>query len=203
MASISCRCGDVVIHFTCDTPRVTTECCCNHCFARVRHLEELGGPKILSNDKPLLNTKWDNKLIVEKGREKLFAYKMTPKTMVLNIASSCCHTFLLGRNSVYDANCVTTGDDFPAFSDNTKTLRPSSRWFSNQWGSERLSKLDYVIGIWVNEKDGSLVGEDGWEKVLAVHMTAMQSDIRPHATGETFEQIIESIGVDNIKIVSN
>jgi hypothetical protein len=166
-------------------------------------LEKLGGPKIPSNDQPLVNTKWDNKVVVVKGQDQLFAYKVSPETLVVNIASSCCHTFLLGRNNMYDANCVTTGDDFGVFSENATRLDPASRWFSNQWDSERLSKLKPVTGIWVNEKDGSLVGEDGWEKVLEAHMTAMQSDILPGVEGDTFDQLIESVGVDNIKIVSS
>ena len=202
MASISCRCGTVKIQFTSDTPRVTTECCCNHCFSRVGYLETLGGPKIPSSDKPLLASKWDNKVkITESGRDKLYAYKMTPETGVINIASTCCHTFLLGRHSGYDANCVPTSDDFSIFSRNSKRMASSSRWFSNQWDKDRLSKLDYIPGIWVNEKDGSLSGDQGWEPIFEAHKAAMESDISQGAEGESFEEIIDSIGRDKIKIV--
>lgn len=56
------------------------------------------------------------------GRDKMFAYKMNPHTMVVNIASSCCHTFLLVRNPEYDKSCVTTSDDFPVFDDGMEPI---------------------------------------------------------------------------------
>ena len=205
MASVSCRCGSVVLRFASDRPRVTTECCCNHCFARVRYLAELGGPQIPSKDKPLVNSKWDNSFVVEKGRGNLFAYKMTKGTAVFNIATKCCHTFMLGRNDIYDAQCVTTCDDFPLFSGNIR-LSPSSRWFSNQWSPERLSKLENpsLIGIWVNEDDNSLTGDAGWEQVYETHKAAMESAIVTQhplgVTSETFKDLIDTVG--DIKIVA-
>lgn len=125
-------------------------------------------------------------------------------TQVLNIATTCCHTFLLGRHSVYDSNCVTTSSDFPTWR-NTANVLPflaSSRWFSNQWETERLAQYPPLVGIWVREGDGSITGEQGWEEVFAKHMEGLQREIAEDAPGETFDAIVDSIlGRDNSKVI--
>jgi hypothetical protein len=165
-------------------------------------LENLGGPKVPS--KPLLASKWDNKVKIISGRDKLHVYKMNSETLVINISSTCCHTFLLGRHPEYDANCVTTSSDFPVFKDAENRVA-ASRWFPNQWDKERLSKYDddKLIGIWVQEEDGLMVGEDGWEDVFKAQIESMTREIPEGAEGETFDQIVDSVGQDNITIVSD
>lgn len=199
-ASITCKCGNVELGFTSRSPRVTTECCCNHCFSRVQYLQKLGGPKVSS--KPLLASKWDNKVRVIKGRENLHIYKLTEHTQVINIASSCCYTFLLGRHPGYDTNCVTTSSDFPIWKNADRPFSASSRWFSNQWTSERLKHYPPLIGIWVNELDNSITGEKGWEAVFKTHMEMMDQRIPMNAVGETFDEIVESIGHEKVIITS-
>ena len=105
-SSIKCRCGEVEIKFPSNKPRVSTECCCNHCHNRLQYLASLGGPA--PPDSPLVASKWENCMQIVSGEENLFAYKVNPNTKVMNIASKCCKTFLLGRQPEYDANCVTT-----------------------------------------------------------------------------------------------
>ena len=212
MASITCRCGKVELKFpTSSSPRISTECCCNHCFQRVKYLEELGGPTV--PDKPLLASKWDNKIEIVKGQNELFAYKLSPETLVTNIASNCCKTFLLGRHSGYDGNCVTTSSNFPIFHNVEKeeNMIPSSRWFVNQWSSERLAKYpSKLVGIWVNDDDGSIVGEEGWEEIFKIHQAKMQAEIPTTddddddgVEGLSFDEILDTIiGKGNIRIVS-
>ena len=132
---------------------------------------------------------------------------MNATTQVTNIASSCCHTFMLGKHSVYDANCVTTSSDFPIFAGETN-MEPSSRWFSNQWDEERLSKCSrQLVGIWVNEDDGTLVGDDGYEDVLKAHLACMERPIKQE-DGDTrgqsmsFNDIVDKIGRDRVKIMN-
>ena len=199
---MSCRCGKLKIQFTSKSPKVSTECCCDHCFARVQCLEAVGGPSV-NTDQPLLASKWDDKIkFVKGGIDDLKSYKMNPSTQVTNIASKCCHTFLLGKHSVYDTNCVTTSSDFPIF-EGDPNLEPSSRWFSNQWPKERLAKCSRrLVGIWVNEEDGSLVGEPGFEDVLNNHLASIERPIQEGTEGVSFDEIITSIGKDKVQIIS-
>lgn len=199
---MTCRCGNVQIDFATTMPRVSTECCCNHCFARVKYLEQLGGSSVPTKV-PLLNSKWDNRITVVKGRDILFAYKLTPMSEVLNIASTCCHTFLLGRHPGYDANCVTTCSDFPIWTNRDGPFIASSRWFSNQWQPELLNKIPKLVGIWVNQEDGSIQGEPGWEEVFQIQVECMQREIRHDATGESFDDVLDAIGRDKIIVVNN
>jgi hypothetical protein len=192
MASLSCHCGKVKLRLTSKSPRVSTECCCNSCFRRVKCLQDLGGPPV-EMDKPIVCIKWDNRVIVEQGSDHLMAYKLTPDTKMVNIASSCCHTFLLGRNAEYDAHCFTTNQGPPVYNQHYVEIPPSSRWFSSQWSQERLDKLEPLIGIWV-DGDGNLTGEDGWEPVFEKQMQAMNAAIPSDSKGETFEQVLESLG---------
>jgi len=206
MASVSCRCGSVTIRFPSKSPRVTTECCCDHCLARVRFLEGKGGPKIPTDHegdpRPLLASKWDNRFQVVRGRDKLFVYKMNPGTMVVNVASSCCHTFMLGRHPGYDANCVTTSDDFPVYDVETELIAPTSRWFANQWDPERLARFDPLPALWVvADDDMALTGVEGWEAVYEAQTASMERDIPQGATGETFDDLVHSLG-DNVLIAS-
>lgn len=80
-------------------------------------------------------------------------------------------------------------------------LQPSSRWFANQWDKKRLEPYDKLVGIWVNEDDGSITGEDGYEQVLEDHMVCMNREISPSDAliGETFEELLDTIG--NIRII--
>jgi hypothetical protein len=61
--------------------------------------------------------------------------------------------------------------------------------------------FDKLVGIWVQE-DGSLTGEDGWEKVVQEHLESIQREIPKGVEGETFDEIVDSIGRENI-IVSD
>jgi hypothetical protein len=199
-ASITCQCGKIEIAFTSKSPRISTECCCNHCFARVKYLYALGGSNV--PQKPLLASKWDNKVQILKGREFLHYYKLTKETLVINIASSCCHTFLLGRHPCYDTNCVTTSSDFPIWKNAEMPFIASSRWFSNQWRPEHLAQHPPLIGIWVNELDNSITGDKGWEPVFKTHLDSMNRAIPTDAEGETFDQIIDSIGKEKLAVIS-
>jgi hypothetical protein len=207
MASVACRCGKVELQLSSAEPRVSTECCCDHCFRRVRFLEGRGGPEV--PDRPLLNSKWDNRVQVVRGRDLLFAYRLEPASQVVNVASRCCHTFLLGRHPGYDASCVTTASDFPVFhgADREK-MKPSSRWFSNQWTPERLARFQPLVGMWqvVNEEDGggggSITGDDGFEEVLKAQLESMQREIPKGAMGLSFDEILAGIGRDKILVVS-
>lgn len=135
----------------------------------------------------------------------MFAYKLTSHSNVLNIASSCCYTFLLGRNDEYDANCVTTtivdedDDDGvgPVWGEKYEFIEPSSRWFINQWSDEQRAKLlqrKSMVDIWF-DADGTMNGSTGWNTTFERHVAAMNAPIElgyAAKTGETFDQILQS-----------
>ncbi|CAB9506922.1 expressed unknown protein [Seminavis robusta] len=205
MASATCQCGKVAIQFTSSKPRVSTECCCDSCFNRVGFLADRrrrgsSSPEDTSNSgKPIVNMKWDNRVTIVRGRDQLFAYKLTPETKVFNIATKCCHSFLFGRNDTYDAHCLTTNEADLVWGDQYQRIQPSSRWFVNQWTDARRATLEPLMGIWV-DSEGNLDGEKGWEAVFENHLAAMNAPILKDAVGETFDEILQSLG--RIEIVS-
>ena len=57
-----------------------------------------------------------------------------------------------------------------------------------------------LVGIWVNEQ-GNLAGDEGWKPVFDKQGAAMNAPITiQNGAGETFEQVLQSIGP--IQIVS-
>ena len=203
LSSIKCQCGKVELKFPSSAPRVSTECCCNHCHNRLKYLANLGGPPV--PDAPLVASKWENRIEIISGRSNLFAYRLNSTTKVTNIASTCCKTFLLGRQPEYDANCVTTQREAAVYCNLKEgAIVPYARFFANQWNKERLSKYEPMIAIWVDESaDGSIVGEEGWEELFNAHIESINRDIPDDAVGISFEEILDDvIGQDNIIIVS-
>jgi hypothetical protein len=213
MATLSCRCGKVVLQLTTSRARVSTECCCDSCFNRAMFLSERrGGTCIDDKNTPIVCMKWDNRVTIVQGREYMFVYKLTPQTNVFNIASSCCYTFLLGRNDDYDAHCLTTNEVGPIWGGHYERIEPSSRWFVNQWSDTQRAKLKPLMGIWV-DAEGNLDGEDGWKSVFEEHFAAMNAPIditesEERATSttvgetETFDQVLKSLDSVPIVIVS-
>ena len=204
MASVKCKCGKVELKFPTHAPRVSTECCCNHCRERLEYLARLGGPSV--PDTPLVASKWPDCIEIISGEDLLFAYKLNANTKVHNIASSCCHTFLLGRHAEYDANCVTTqASETAVYCNLTEgSIQPYARFFSNQWSPDRIQKCERkLIGIWVDESTGEIVGEDGYKDLFEAHIESISRPVSPDAVGVKFDDIMEKLGKDNIIIVSD
>lgn len=195
---ISCRCGSVKLKFPSSCPRVVTECCCNHCYARLAHFER--GPSIPL--KPIVTSKWDNCIQILHGKNHLGAFKTLSDSNVLNIYAECCQTFLLGRNATYDENCVNVVNECVVFEGYDSKDAACSRWFANQWDSNILSKFPPKIGIWLNEADGSLVGDDGWEQVFAKMKAEMERKLPEDDSYQTFDDILREY-CGELKIVYN
>lgn len=137
------------------------------------------------------------------GKDNLFAYRLNDTTEVTNIASSCCNTFLLGRHSGYDANCVTAQQEAAVYCNTTEgAIVPYARFFTNQWSKEKLSQYKPMIGIWVDESTGDIVGEDGYKELFQAHIESVQRGIPNDAVGITFDDILKDIvGLDNIIVI--
>lgn len=133
----------------------------------------------------------------------MFAYKVVnPQTKVMNIASKCCRTFLLGRQPEYDANCVTVQAEHAVYCNVAEgSIKPRARFFTNQWSKERLSKYKPLVGIWVDES-GSITGEEGWEDTFKDQVESMQRAIPTDANGVSFQDIWDEISKGGISIAS-
>ena len=203
MASIKCKCGKVELKFPSYAPRVSTECCCNHCRERLEYLARMGGPSV--PDRPLIASKWDNCIEIISGGDLLFAYRLNPKTKVTNVASTCCKCFLLGRQPEYDACCVTTQAETAIYCNLTEgSIKPYARFFSNQWSQERIQQCERkLIGIWVDENTGDITGEEGYKELFEAHIEKINRPIPDDAVGITFEAIVEQLGKNNVVIVSD
>jgi hypothetical protein len=102
---------------------------------------------------------------------------------------------------IFSASLYSSVDFLPPPLIESRSLTASLRWFSNQWGPERLAEYPRLVGIWVQE-NGSISGETDWEEVFAKHMECMQREIAEGISGETFDSIVDSRGRDNVVVVS-
>lgn len=179
---------------------MSTECCCDHCHNRLRFLTSIGGPD--TPDCPKVASKWDNCMQIISGRDKMFAFKVNPDTKVMNIASKCCKTFLLGRQPEYDASCVTVQAEHAIYCNLEEgSIEPHARFFTNQWSRERLSKYKPMVGIWVNEA-GSITGENGWEEIFKNQVENMRKAIPDDAVGISFEELWNELSKEGVVIAS-
>ena len=109
-ATLTCNCGETILRFDTRTPRAVVECCCDDCHARLQYCAKLGGPAlehgIYERTRPVRLVYFDNRLSVLKGRDNLRFFKLTPNSGVVNMFSSCCHTFLLKENVRYQGTVV-------------------------------------------------------------------------------------------------
>lgn len=60
-----------------------------------------------------------------------------------------------------------------------------------------------LTGIWVNPQTWSLTGDPGWEAVFEKQKACLDRPIPQDVIGETFDDTVESIGRNNILIVSD
>jgi hypothetical protein len=84
------------------------------------------------------------------------------------------------------------------------SIQPYARFFSNQWSPERIQKCERkLIGIWVDETTGEIVGEKGYKELFEAHIESVSRPIPSDAVGATFDDILEKLGRENIVIVSS
>ena len=107
MSTLRCNCGKTTIKLATTTPRTKTVCCCEDCYDRVNVLHErYGGPKARSPDLPALFCTFDNSLVIESGDVMFFKVTPVERPSPVNMASTCCHTYLMGYFEMYHHNCV-------------------------------------------------------------------------------------------------
>ena len=160
MASLSCVCGAVQIQFPSSTPRSCSACCCRDCQTKIQYLERQGGPE-LSFAKPISVLTLDNNMLLTRGKNKLRFFKLTPDSYTVNMTSTCCSTFLVGRSKDYGGNAVGIYPEYCAVSnidpEKTKTLDFIS--FKSHW-PEPVNVPETVPELWMAD-DGSFTGSEG------------------------------------------
>jgi hypothetical protein len=131
-------------------------------------------------------------------------YKLNHATLLINIASTCCHTYLVGRHSAYHGNAVMTMADAPVFTGLDDSRNKSLRWFVRDWDPDKLSVLPKMTTMWIQE-DGTPMGDcDGWEAIFQGDVASLQAPILEGTEGESFDELVESLGgSDSITIVGD
>jgi len=212
MATVSCKCGAVNIKFATALPRCTSECCCDDCYKRLTFLAKQGGPALehghYMRTKPIMAHFFDNRMEVISGLEKLRFFKLRPESGVVNMASSCCNTFLAKENVRYEGNVVAVFDlDFgaPTMVDdehqpvpehhrhNLKHFmhqEPMIRMFPTDWLDEHVQFLHPLPSIWLNEI-GEVTGSPrGWEEVFERFMDITTEPVPENLIGDKFGHIL-------------
>lgn len=140
-------------------------------------------------------------MMVVKGKDKLYLYKLTNDSLLINMASTCCHSFLMCHHPVYHGK----GRDFCAVA-NLQAVddsKPLARWFTNLWKEQELKQCDCTVPhLWVTS-DGQVTGNvENWADVFQAQCAAIQTPIPDDdIPGETFEDIMNHVGKDKIVIV--
>lgn len=204
MATLSCQCGQVEILFSSTLkPKTHHECCCSDCRKRLTFLQSKGGPAVPS--KPNLTVKTlDNKFVVVKGKENLYLYKLTRDSQLVNMACSCCHTFLMARHGAYHGSgTVAIMADVAVLNNIDNISKPLARWFTNMCTDEDLEGLDASIPhLWVTS-EGVTGNVDNWAQIFEAQTSAIMVPVPDDGRdGGTFEDIVEHIGKDKIIIVN-
>mmetsp|Transcript_11942 Transcript_11942/g.17293 ORF Transcript_11942/g.17293 Transcript_11942/m.17293 type:complete len:251 (+) Transcript_11942:214-966(+) len=226
MATLSCKCGKVIIQFPTAKPRCTTECCCDDCFERLNFLFKQGGPSIehgiFMRTRPITIHWFDNRLEVMQGSKYLKFYKLRPSSGVINMASSCCNTFLAKENPRYQGNTVAVFEqDFGEHSyedtanqyhqprpvvhvhniKNMKASKPFIRMFPNHWLHENVQFLHPLPHVWVNDTGDATGSPKDWETTFEEFMEKTSKPVRKNAPGMDFADLIACNG-GNIEVAS-
>ena len=226
-ATLTCNCGGTVLRFDTRVPRAVTECCCDDCYDRLQYCARLGGPAlergVYDRTRPVRLVYFDNRLSVLKGRDHLRFFKLTPSSGVVNMYSSCCHTFLLKENVRYQGAVVAAIEQDYGNDDNADLAledhqpRPVHhrhnlqhvehrdamlRTFPNDWLLEHVSYLKPLPSVWFDEA-GNVVGQPkgSWEDTFDDYMDKVTAKIPPMMAGVEFGVLM---GEDHdVEIVSD
>jgi hypothetical protein len=190
MASIHCKCGEVQIKFTSQCPRVAVECCDKQAFNNIKFLAKIGEYEI--PDKfPVLVYYFDNSLVVVKGIEKLFFNKLIVEANIVNMYTSCCHTFLTSLNPMFAPSTILVHGDRSHLT-NIVHQKPTLRFFRDQLTEEERKQLIHDIPDLCREADGSLKGDrDGWEEVYNDFLGKVSAPLAGNQEGLSFEEILQ------------
>jgi hypothetical protein len=196
MASIHCFCGEVQIKFTSQCPRVAIESCDDQAFNKIRFLANMGEYEIPEKF-PVLAYYFDNRLVVAKGIEKLCFYKLIAEANIVNMYTSCCHTFLMSRHPLFGQTAISVlaSEDYRSRFTDITHQKPILRFFGNQLSEEERKQLIHhdIPDLCRDAKDAMKGDRDGWEIVYNDFFQRVSAPIAENQ-GHSFDDILEQTG---------
>ncbi|CAE7248682.1 unnamed protein product [Symbiodinium sp. KB8] len=136
---------------------------------------------------------FDNKLDVQKGRERIAFNRLRDDARSTNMIASCCKALLCVEHPGYVGQSVLLFPDFITILGAPPLLPPACRIFIKDWPADAYAKLPPKPGIWW--EDGKMYGHSEEDKALAgKSVEGMLQAMPPSAIGETFQQLLEAVG---------
>ena len=180
-------------------------------------------PGIYERTRPVRLVYFDNRLSVVHGRHNLRFFKLTPSSGVVNMSTSCCHTFLLKENVRYQGAVVAAIEQDYGNADDADLAREDHqprpvhhrhnlqnvehqeatiRTFPHDWLLEHASYLHPLPSVWFDDA-GNVVGQPNgsWEATFDDYMDKVTAKVPPMMAGVEFGVLM---GEDHdVEIVSD
>ena len=194
MATLSCRCGIVSIKLTDTKPKHSFECCCVDCYDKNVWSCEAGGVACPVGfgthgvGSPLHLVYYDNKLDVQKGKDRISFNRLRAGAASTNMVASCCKTLLCVDNPAYAAKCVLIFPEFRPLEGAPPLESPAQRAHTKDWPAEAFAKLPPKAEFWF--EGGEMKGD---VPMVMEAIGKMHAEMREGA-GETFQQLMETAG---------
>lgn len=145
----------------------------------------------ISDKFPVLVYYFDNKLVVERGIEKLSFYKLIVEANIVSMYASCCHTFLMSRNPVFAPSTIFIHGDRSLLT-NIVHQNPLIRFFGNQLSEEERKQLVHAIPDLCKDAKGTMKGDiDGWEEIYHEFLEKVSAPQAENQEGQSFEEIVQ------------
>lgn len=166
------------------------ECCDKQSYNNLKFLAQMGEYELLEKF-PVLVYFFDNKLVVVKGIEKISYFKLVVESNLVNMYSSCCHTFLMSRNPTFAPSTVSVHGD-RSYLTNIVHQKPTLRFFPDQLSEEDQRQLVHRIpGVCRTAKDRFRSDCDGWEEVYHEFLEHVSAPIAENQEGQSIEEILQ------------
>jgi hypothetical protein len=192
MATVTCKCGAVKFEFpTSSTPRVHSLCGCDDCQRRVQYLADKGGTP-MDTDHPIEVANFEGQMKFVKGRELLEFFKGKEETNMINVGSTCCHSFLCARNTDFHGTSIATLPQYATVKHADKPLEFLS--FMKFWPNKQYKKNHEGLPEFWRKEDGGegFDGTEGFMEAVGAAMAANAAPISEKVEGAiTFEELVE------------
>lgn len=201
MATVTCKCGEVKFQFpTSSTPRVHSLCCCDDCQRRIQYLADKGGTP-LDVEHPVEVANFEGQIKFVKGRTLLHFFKLSEETNMINVGSTCCHSFLCARNTDFHGNAVATLPQYAKVEHADKPLEFLT--FFKFWPNQDYKKPDGLIEFWKKDDgfdQGSFDGTEGFMEAIGTAMGSNAAPMSEKVDGAiTFDELVEGQNVTMVE----